>query len=144
MQDLYKNIYEYNQEKKCKILIILNEMIANMLNNKSFNQTVTDLFIYYKKETNFFITKSYFALPQNAKLNSTHFFIKKVVDKWELEQIASNHLFNIYFKDIIILQNMYYKTIFFLVDDTTLTSDNILRFKRNLSERTLFNHDNWW
>ena len=37
---------------------------------------------------------------------------------------------------------MYYKTIFFLVDDTTLTSDNILRFKRNLLERTLFNHDN--
>ena len=78
MQDLYKNIYEYNQEKKCKILIILNEMIANMLNNKSFNQTVTDLFIYYKKKTNFFITKSYFALPQNAKLNSTHFLSRKL------------------------------------------------------------------
>ena len=81
MQDVYKNIYEYNQGKKCKTLIILDEMIADMLNNKSFNQTVIDLFIYYKKKTNFFITKSYFALPQNAKLNSTHFFIKKFMDK---------------------------------------------------------------
>ena len=81
MQDVYKNIYEYNQGKKCKILIILNEMIADKLSNKSFNQTVTDLFIYYKKKTNFFITKSYFALPQNAKINSTLFFIKKVTDK---------------------------------------------------------------
>ena len=53
MQDVYKNIYEYNQGKKCKILIILNEMIADKLSNKSFNQTVTDLFIYYKKKTNF-------------------------------------------------------------------------------------------
>ena len=81
MQDVYKNVYEYNQGKKWKTLIILDEMIADMLNNKSFNQTVIDLFIYYKKKTNFFITKSYFALPQNAKLNSTHFFIKKFTDK---------------------------------------------------------------
>ena len=37
---------------------------------------------------------------------------------------------------------MYYKTIFFLVDDTTLILDDILRFRRDLSERILINHDN--
>ena len=58
-------------------------MIADMLNNKSFNQTVTDLFIIRRKVniSVVFITQSYFALPKNVKLNSTHFFIIKVTDK---------------------------------------------------------------
>ena len=58
-------------------------MIADMLNNKSFNQTVTDLFIIRRKVniSVIFITQSYFALPKNVKLNSTHFFIIKVTDK---------------------------------------------------------------
>ena len=45
MNNIYKNIDEYNPNEKCKILILFNDMIADMLNNKKTNPTVTELFI---------------------------------------------------------------------------------------------------
>ena len=60
MEDLYKNIEEYNLEKKCKILIVFDDMIADMINNKKLNPVVTELFFRGRKLniSNVFITKS--------------------------------------------------------------------------------------
>ena len=49
MQDVYKNIDEYNPGEKSKILIVFDEMIANMIKNKKFDSVVTDLFIRGRK-----------------------------------------------------------------------------------------------
>ena len=74
-------------------------MIADMLSNKKLSPIVTELFIRGRKlSISFiFITQSYFAVPKNIRLNSTHFFIMKIPNKRELQQIAFNHLSDIDF-----------------------------------------------
>ena len=74
VDDIYKNIEEYNPNKKWKILIVF-DMIANMLSNKKPNPIVTELFIRGRKLniSLFFITQSYFAVPKNIRLNSSHY-----------------------------------------------------------------------
>ena len=76
MQDVYKNIDEYNVDKECKILIVFDDMIADMINNKKLNLIVTELFIRGRKlnVSLVFITQSYFKVPKDVRLNSTHFF----------------------------------------------------------------------
>ena len=86
MQDVYKNIDEYNADKECKILIVFDDMIADMINNKNLNSIVTDLFIRGTKLniSIVFITQSYCKVPKDVRLNSTHFFIMKNPNKREL------------------------------------------------------------
>ena len=64
-----------------------------MINNRKLNPIVTELFIRSRKLTIsiVLITQSYFKIPKDVRLNSTHFFIMKVSNKRELQQIASNH-----------------------------------------------------
>ena len=92
MQDVHKNINEYNENKERKILIVFDDMIADMINNKKLNLVVTELFIRDRKLniSLVFITQSYFKVPNDARLNSTHFFIMKIPNKRELQQIALN------------------------------------------------------
>ena len=135
MQDVYKNIEEFNICKKRKILIVFDDMIADMINNKKLNSIVTELFIRGRKLniSLVFITQSYFKVPKDVRLNSTHFFIMKIPNKRELEQIALNHLSDIDFKDFIkIYKKFTGKPYSFLVNDTSLPSDNPLRFRKHL------------
>ena len=103
MDDIYKNIEEYNPNKKRKILIVFDDMIADMLSNKKLNPIVTELFIRGRKLniSLVFITQSYFAVPKNIRLNSTHYFIMKIPNKQELQQIAFNHSSDIEFQDFM-------------------------------------------
>ena len=103
MQDVYKNIDEYNPDKENKILIVFDDMIADMINNKKLNSIVTELFIRGRKLniSLAFITQSYFKVPKDVRLNSTHFFIMKIQNKREFQQIALNHSTNINSKDFI-------------------------------------------
>ena len=80
MHDVYKNINHYNPDKENKILIVLDDMIADMINNKKLNSVVTELFIRGRKLniSLVFITQSYFKVPKNVRLNTTHFFIMKI------------------------------------------------------------------
>ena len=110
--DIYKNIEEYNPHKKHKILIVFDDMIADMLSNEKLNPIVTDLLIRGRKSniSLAFITQSYFAVPKNIRLNSTRYFIIKVSNKRELQQITFNRSSDIDFKDFmnlykIVLQN---------------------------------------
>ena len=114
MHDVYKNIDEYNIGKKRKILIVLGNMIADMINNKNLNSIATELFIW-------------------GRLNIIHFFITKIPNKRELQQIALNHPSDISTKDFInIYKECTAKSYSFLVNDTTLASDNPLRFRKTL------------
>ena len=135
MQDVYKNIDEYNIDKERKILIVFDDMIADMINNKKLNSIVTELFIRGRKLniSLVFITQSYFKVPKDVRLNSTHFFIMKIPNKRELQQIALNHSSDIGSKDFIKIYKKYIAEPYsFLVNDATLASDNPLRFRKNL------------
>ena len=127
MQDVYKNIEDYNPIKKRKVLIIFDDMIADMINNNKLNPIVTELSIRGRKLniSIVFITQSYFKVPKDVRLNSTHFFIMKIPNKRELQQIALNHSPDINFKDFMNISKKHTKEpCSFLVNDATLPSDN--------------------
>ena len=94
MQDVYKNTEDYNPGKKRRMLIVFDDMIPDMINNKKLNPVVTELFIRGRKFdiSIVFITQLYFKVPKDVRLNSMHFFIMKIPNKIELQQIALNHL----------------------------------------------------
>ena len=135
IEDVYKNIDEYNIDKKSKISIFFGDMISDMINNKNLNSIVTELFIRGRKLniSLVFITQSYFKVPKDVRLNSTHFFIMKIPNKRELQQIALNHSSDISTKDFInIHKKCTAEPYSFLVNDATLASYNPLRFRKNL------------
>ena len=135
MQDVYKNINKYNLSRKSRTLLVFDDMFADMTNNKKLNSIVTELFIRDRKLniSLVFITQSYFKVPKDVRLNSTHFFITKIPNKRELLQIAPNHSSNIDFKDFIKIYKRYTAEQYsFLVNDATVSSDNPLRFRKSL------------
>ena len=88
MLDVYKNIEDYNPDQKRKVLIVFDDMIADMINNKKINSVVTGLFIRGRKLniSIVFITQSCFKVPKDFRLNSAHFFIMKILNKKELSK----------------------------------------------------------
>ena len=137
MHDVYKNIDDYNPDKENKILTGFDDMIANMIHNKKLNSIVTELFIRGTKLniSLVFITQSYFKVPKDVRLNTSHFFIAKIPNKRELQQITINYSTDINTKDFA---NIYRKCTdepySFLVNDTMLASNNPLRFRKDLSK----------
>ena len=87
MQDVYKNIDEYNSGKKRNILIVFHDMNVDMINNKKLNLVVTELFIKGGKLniSLVFIKQGYFRIIKDVRLHSTHFFIMKIPNKRELQ-----------------------------------------------------------
>ena len=135
IQDFCKNIDEYNADKERKVLIVFYDIIADMINNKKLNSIVTHLFIRGRKLniSLVFITQPYFKVLKDVRLNSTHFFIAKTPNKRQLPQLALNHSSDINSKDFIRIYKKYTaKPYSFLINDTTLASDNPLRFRKNL------------
>ena len=108
-------------------------MIADMIQNKKLDSILTELFIRGRKLNIFliFITHSHFKVPKDIRLDTTHFFIAKIPNRRELREIARNHSSDISAKDFT---NIYRKCTAepysFLVNDTTLASDNPLRFRK--------------
>ena len=129
---------------KKKNINSFDHVIADMIHNKRLDSIVTELFIRGRKLniSLVFITQSYFKVPKDVRLNTSHFFIAKIPNKRELQQIAINHSSDINTKDFA---NIYRKCTAepysFLVNDTTLASDNPLRF-RKLFLKYNKNHDN--
>ena len=118
--------------------MVFDDMIADILSNKNLNPIVTELFIRGRKLniSVAFITQSYFAMPKDIRLNSTHYFITKISNKIELQLIAFKHSPDIDFQDFM---NLYKKCTgkpyCFLVIDATVAADNPLHFKKNLLEK---------
>ena len=79
MCDVYKNIDDYYVDKDRKILIVFDDMIADIIKNKKLNSIVTELFIRGRKIniSLVFITQSYFQVPKDVRLNTTYFFYLK-------------------------------------------------------------------
>ena len=135
MNDVYENIDLCNPNRQRKVLIVFDDMIADIMTNKKFQSIIKELFIRCRKIniSLVFITQSYFSVPKDIRLNSMHYFIMKIDNKRELQNIAINHSADIDYKDFIKIYRECTKEPYnFLTIDTTLPSTNTLRFRKNL------------
>ena len=94
MDNVYKNINDYNPSRKRKILNVFDEMIADIMNNQKFQAIIKELFIRCRKLniSLVFITQSYFSVPKDVRLNSTHYLIMKISNRKELQLISINQI----------------------------------------------------
>ena len=111
IDDVYEHLEDYNPTKKRRVLIMFDDMIAAMESNKKSSAIVTELFLGGRKFniSLVFISQSYFKVPKTRRLNATHYFIMKFLNKRELKQTASNHLSDIDFEDFMKLYKDYTK-----------------------------------
>ena len=114
MDDVYGNIGNYNPSRKRKVLIVFDDMIADIMTNKKFQAMIKELFIRCRKLniSLVFITHSLFSVPKDVKLNSTHYLIMKISNKGELQNIAINHSADIDFKDFVKICREYTKELY--------------------------------
>ena len=117
-----KTLEDYNPKKKRKVLIVFDDKITDMEANKKWSLIITESFLRGRKRniSLAFISQSYFKVPKTIRLNVTYYFIWKIPNKREFQQIASNHSSDTELKDFMKLYQAYTKEPFsFLVSDTT-------------------------
>ena len=132
MDDVYENI-DCNPSRKTKILIVFGDMIEDIMTNKKFRVIIKELFIRCRKLniSLVFITQSYFFVPKDVRLNSTHYLIMKINNKRELQNIAINHSADIDYKDFVkIYRECTKKPYSFLTIDTRLPASDPLSFRK--------------
>ena len=115
MDNIYNNIDDYNPNRKM-ILMFFADMIAYIMNNKKFEVIIKELFIRCRKLNIYlvFITKAYFSVPKEVRLNSIHYLIIKIHNKRDVRNIVINYSSDIDYKDFrIITENIQVKHIFF-------------------------------
>ena len=135
MDDVYKNINDYNPSRKRKILIVFDDMISDIMANKKIRVIIKELFIRCRKLNSslVFITQSYFSVPKDVRLNSTRYLIMKINNRKNLQNIAINHSADVDYKNFIKIDKECTKEPFSsLTIDTTLPASNPLRFRKNL------------
>ena len=103
MDDVYENINDYNSSRKRKIVIVFDDMIADIMKNKKFQTIIKKLFIRCRKLniSLVFIPQSYFSVPKDVRLNSRYYLIMKINNKRELQNVAVNHSADIDYQDFI-------------------------------------------
>ena len=135
MDDVYDNIDDYNLSRKRKILIAFDDIIADIVTNKKFQSITKELFIRCWKFniSLVFITQSYFSVPKDIRLNSTHYLVMKINNKRELQNIAINHSGDIDYNDFMKIYRKCTREPFnFLTIDRTLPANDPLIFRKNL------------
>ena len=123
------------QAEKEKFLIVFDDMIGDIMTNKKFQAIIKELFIRCRKLniSLVFITQSYFSVPKDVRLNSTHYLIMKINNRRELQNIAINYSADIGYQDFMkIYRECTKKPYHFLTIDITLPVSNPLRFRKNL------------
>ena len=128
MDEVYENIDNYNLNSKRKILIAFDDMIAEIMTDKRIQSIIKELFIRCRKLniSLVFITQSYFSVPKDVRLNSTHYLIMKINNKNELQNIAINHSAYIDYKDFMNIYRECTKEPYsFLIIDTALPASTI-------------------
>ena len=118
-----------------KVLIVFDDTIDDIMGNKEFQAIIKESFIRCRKLdiSLVFITQSYFSVPKDVRLNTTHYFIMKINNKRELQNIAINHSADIDYKDFMKIYRECTKEPYnFLTIDTTLPASDPLRFRKNL------------
>ena len=103
MDGASENMNNYNPNRRRKILIVFDDMIAGIMTNKEFQAIIKELFIRCRKLniSLVFITQSYFSVPKDVRLNSTHCLIMKINKKRELQNSGINHSADIDYQDFI-------------------------------------------
>ena len=137
MYEIYENINDYNAIRKRKKIIFLDDMMADIMTNKRFQAIMKELFIRCRKLniSLVFISQSYFSVPKDSRLNTTHCFIMKINSRIELKNIATDHSADIDYKDFVKVYRKCTKEPYnFLTIDTTLPVYVFLRFRKNLFE----------
>ena len=134
MNDVFTKINDYNKQRKRKVLIIFDDMIADIMNNKNFKAIVKELFIRCRKlnVSIVFITQSYFRTPKDASLNSICYIIMKIQNKKELQIITQENCGDIDLKDFLnMYQNFTNDLYSSMIIDATLPSGHSMRFRKN-------------
>ena len=137
MDDVYNNIDDYNPTRKRKVLIVFDDMIADIMTNKKFQATIKELFIRCRKldVSLAFITQSHFSVPKEVRLNSKHYLTMKTHNRTELQQIAINHSADIDYKGFLkIYRNCTKESYRVLTINTALRADNPMRFRKIFSD----------
>ena len=135
MDDVYKDIDNYNPKRDKKVLVVFDNMVADIVTNKEFQAIIKKLFVRCRKLyiSLVFITQSYFSVPKYVRLKTTHYFIMKINKKRELQNIAINPSANIDDQDFKKIYRECTKEPYnFLIIDTTLPESDPLRFRKNL------------
>ena len=134
MNDVFTNIDDYNKQRKRRVLIIFDDMIADIMNNKNFKTIIKELFIRCRKfnVSIVFITQSYFRTPKGARLNSTHYVIMKIQNKKELQSIVQENCGDIDLKDFLNINKKFTNNLYsFMIVDTTVSTGHSMRFRKN-------------
>ena len=135
MNDVLENINNYNKNRDKKVLIIFDDMIADIMRIEQFKAIVKELFIRCRKLniSIAFITQSYFRTPNDARLNSTHYILMKISNKKELKSIVEEHSGHLDVKDFLKIYNYCTNEPFsFMMVDTRPTA--LVTFKKNFDE----------
>ena len=135
MNDVLDDINNYNKNRDKKVLIIFDDMIADIMRSEKFKATVKELFIRCRKSniSVVFIMQSYFRTPRDARLNSTHYILMKIGNKKELKSIAEENSGHLDFKDFLKIYNYCTKEPYsFMLVDTRPTAR--VTFKKNFDE----------
>ena len=134
MDDIFTNIDDYNKQRKRKVLIIFDNMIADIMSSKNFKAIIKELFIRCRKLniSIVFITQSYFRTPKDAKLNNTHYVIMKIQSKKELQKNAQEISGDTNFKDFLKIYKDYTSEPYScMIIDTAVPSGHPMRFRKN-------------
>ena len=135
MDDVLDDINNYNKNRDKKVLIVFDDMIADIEYNKKFKRIIKELF-YRACKINVsivFITQSYFRALKDARLNSTHYILMKIGNKKELKRIAEERSAHLDYKDFLKIYNYCTREPYsFTLIDTRPTASVI--FKKNFDE----------
>ena len=137
MDDVYENIddYDLSSKRERKKLIVFADMIADIMNNRRLQAIIKELFNRCRKLniSPVFITQSYFSVPKDVWLNSTHYLIMKINNREELQNIPIDHSEDIDYKGFMKIYREFTKEPFnFLTIDATLPACDPLRFRKKL------------
>ena len=133
--DVLEDINNYNKKRYKKVLIMFDDMIADIMRSKKFKVIVKELFIRCRKLniSIVFITRSYFRTPKDARLNSTHYILMKIGNKKELKSIAEENSGHLDFKDFLKIYNRCTREPYsFMMVDTRPNA--CVTFKKNFDE----------
>ena len=135
MNDVLEDINNDNKKRIKKVLIIFDDMIADIMRSEKFKAIVKELFIRCRKLniSIAFITESYFRTPKDVRLNSTHYILMKMGNKKELKSITEENSGHLDFKDFLKIYNHCTdKPYSFMMVDTRPTAR--VTFKKNFDE----------
>ena len=101
MDDVLDDINNYNKNRDKRVLIVFDDMTADIMSSKKFKAIIKEIFNRCRKLniSIVFITQSYFRTPKDARLSSTHYVIMKIQSRKELQNIAQENSGDIDFKD---------------------------------------------